>query len=281
MTVARLSIALMATALTIVPATAQWRDGQPPMAGNATTRSGQPLTLPAPPAAADPARIELARFAAAYAAAGRPRVVVFWNRELTADLDSGREEVTRLHVDGEQRAEGSRSETAWRRGTDTEVTANGSSRIDAEQVTTTRTLDPGRRAAADDEARDFDIERGFSDALADAGVRLIDRTAILRTTALGNDTANVQSIETRALLGRAEWTLEVVAMNDGRRRIVGRDLASGQVVVRAVSAGRPPVGSQPYVAGERGFVRASVAAPGPYAVGRQIALDAMRAIARR
>lgn len=279
MTPYRLSI-LLVVALGSTPA-AQWREGQPPMAGAAATRSGQPLTLPPVPPAADPARAEVARFAAAYAGAGRPRIVVFWNRELTADVDTAREEVTRLRVDGEQRAEANRSETAWRRGRNTDVTASGSTHLDAEQVTTTRTLDLGRRAATDDEGRDFDIERGFTDALADAGVRLIDRTAILRTAALGGDTANLQSIETRALLGKADWTLEVVAMDDGRRRIVARDLASGRVVARTVSNGRAPVALQPYVAGERGFVRASAPTPGACAVGRQVALDAMRALARR
>jgi hypothetical protein len=253
---------LFATALVAVPAGAsQWRDGQPAMAGGAADRPGQPVTLSAPPHGPDPARIGDARFTAAYARAGRPRIVVFWNRDLTADVDGGREEVTRLSADHHDNG-------------------RGDARLDAELVTTTRTPDRGARTAAGDEASDFDMERGFGDALAGAGARLIDRTAILRTGALGADTANLQTIETRAILTKAEWTLEVVAMADGRWRITARDLASGRIVARTVSAGRVAPRAMPYVAGERGFVRATAPEPGPYARGQQIARDAMAALSR-
>ncbi|WP_294320454.1 hypothetical protein [uncultured Sphingomonas sp.] len=249
---------LLALLVAAAPAHGQWRDGRPPMAvPGQGMRAGQPVTLDAPPPAADPDRATIDRFAAAYARAGHPRVALLWNRELTAEVETGREEVATLHVEREP------------------------GHLDAELRSTTRSHDSGARAAAADEGADFDMERGLADALSGAGVRLIDRTAILRTGALGADTANVQAIETRALLGKAEWTLEVVAMNDGRWRIVARDLASGQVVARGVSAGRPTPRPMPWVAGERGFVRATAPDAGPYAVGRQIALDAMKALARR
>lgn len=250
---------LLALLLATTPAHGQWRDGRPPMAAPGQgMRAGQPMTMDAPPPAADPDRATIDRFAAAYARAGRPRVALLWNRELTAEVETGREDVTTLNVEREP------------------------GRLDAELRSTTRAHDSGARAAASgDEGTDFDMERGLADGLSGAGVRLIDRTAILRTGALGADTTNVQALETRALLGKAEWTLEVVAMNDGRWRIVARDLASGQVVARGVSAGRPAVRAMPWVAGERGFVRATAPDAGPYAMGRQIALDAMRALSRR
>jgi hypothetical protein len=225
--------------------------------GSGAMRAGQPMTMDAPPPAPDAERGTRDRFAAVYARAGRPRVVVLWNRELTAEVETGREDVTTLRVERDP------------------------GRPDAELRSTTRALDGGARVAAAGEGADFDMERGLNDALAEAGVRLIDRTAILRTAALGGDTANLQSIETRALLGTTDWTLEVVAMNDGRWRIVTRDLASGQVVARGVSAGRPASRAMPWVAGEHGFVRATAPEAGPYATGRQIALDAMQALARR
>lgn len=254
---ALLPVLLLAAAAT--PAVAQWRQGQQPMAAPGQgMRAGQPMTMDAAPPAADPDRATIDRFAAAYARAGRPRVVLLWNRELTAEVETGREDVSTLSVEREP------------------------GRLDAELRSTTRAHDSGGRAAASgDEGVDFDMERGLADGLSGAGVRLIDRTAILRTGALGADTTNLQAIETRALLGKAEWTLEVVAMNDGRWRIVARDLASGQVVARGVSAGRPAPRPMPWVAGEHGFVRATAPDAGPYAVGRQIALDAMKALARR
>lgn len=273
--------ALLAAALA-TPAAAQWRDGQPPMAGSAgATRPGQPVTLAAPTRPADPDRVVIERFAATYARAGHPGIALLWNRELTADVETGREEVTTLSVDGRSSASGRMRETYRRRGTLTNVEADADHHVDAELRTTTRTHDSGARTAAADEGADFDMERGLADALSAAGVRLIDRTAILRTQAMGADTGNVQAIETRALLGKAQWTLEIVAMNDGRWRIVARDLSSGQVVARGVSVGRPAPRPMPYVAGEHGFVRATAPAPTAYATGRQIGLDAMQALARR
>jgi hypothetical protein len=272
---------LLVTAVA-TPAAAQWRQGQQPMAAPGQgMRAGQPMTMDAPPPAADPDRATIDRFAAAYGRAGRPRVALLWNRELTAEVETGREEVSTLTVDGRSSTNGEVRETLRRRGSLTTANADADHHVEAELRSTTRALDSGARAAAADEGADFDMERGLADALSGAGVRLIDRTAILRTGALGADTTNMQAIETRALLGKAEWTLEVVAMNDGRWRIVARDLASGQVVARAVSAGRPALRPMPWVAGEHGFVRATAPDAGPYAVGRQIALDAMKALARR
>ncbi|WP_294327923.1 hypothetical protein [uncultured Sphingomonas sp.] len=272
---------LLVTAVA-TPAAAQWRQGQQPMAGGpGAMRPGQPMTMDAPPPAADPDRATVDRFAAAYGRAGRPRVALLWNRELTAEVETGREEVSTLTVDGRSSTNGEVRETLRRRGSLTTANADADHHVEAELRSTTRALDSGARTAAADEGADFDMERGLAEALSGAGVRLIDRTAILRTGALGADTTNMQAIETRALLGKAEWTLEVVAMNDGRWRIVARDLASGQVVARAVSAGRPAPRPMPWVAGEHGFVRATAPDAGPYAVGRQIALDAMKALARR
>lgn len=248
---------LLVTAIAI-PASAQWREGQQPAtAAPGAMRPGQPMTMEASPPPPDAERGTRDRFAAAYARAGRPRIAILWNRELTAEVETGREDVSTLSVEREP------------------------GRLDAELRSTTRALDSGARVAAADEGADFDMERGLNDALAAGGARLIDRTAILRTAALGADTTNLQTVETRALLGKTDWTLEVVAMTDGRWRIVARDLSSGQVVARAVSAGRPAPRAMPYVAGERGFVRATAPEAGAYAVGRQIGLDAMRALATR
>ena len=271
----------LAALLAATPAAAQWREGQPPMAGTEPMRSGQPVTLDAPPPAADPDRVATDRFAAAYVRAGRPRIAILWNRELTADVDTGREEVSTLRVDGRSNANGEMRETLRRRGSLTTANADADHHVDAELRTTTRALDSGARRAAADAGADFDMERGLNDALAAANARLIDRTAILRTMALSGESTNVQALETRALLGKTDWTLEVVAMDDGRWRIVARDLSSGRIVARAVSTGRPTPRAMPYVAGERGFVRATAPAAGPYAVGRQIGVDAMKALSLR
>lgn len=259
----------------------QWREGQPPMATEGLARPGQPVTLPAPPPAIDPERIGIDRFVAAYARAGRPRIAILWNRELTADADTPREEVTTLTVDGHSQADGWQRETARRHGSAIDAGARAEHHGQAEWRTSMRALDPGVRPAPSGENDDFDTERGFADMLAGAGTRLIDRTAIVRTGALGTDTANLQAIETRALLDKADWTLEVVPMAGGRWRIVARDLAGGRVVARAVGTGRSLPRTMAYVAGDRGFTRGVAAVPTPYATGRQLALETMRALTPR
>jgi hypothetical protein len=257
------------------------RVGQPAMASDgAQSRDGHPVTLAPTPPAADPSRLVTDRFSAAYARAGRPRIVVFWNRELTDDVASGTEEVTTLSSDSSGQASAWRQERARRRGLDIDAEARADQHLDAELRTRTRRIDTGRRTTPHGEGADFDIERGFTDALAQAGARLMDRTALIRSGALGGDTANTQAIETRALLNRADWTLEVVAMGDGRWRIVARDVANGRIVAHAASTGQPPTRVMPWIAGERGFVRATPRAVGSYDIGRQLAVDAMLAITK-
>jgi hypothetical protein len=257
------------------------RAGQPAMAADgAQGRDERAVTLAPSPSAADPARLVTDRFSAAYTRAGRPRIVVFWNRELTDDVASGTEEVTTLSADSNGQASVWQKERPRRRGVDIDAEARADQHLDAELRTRTQRIDAGRRTTPHGEAADFDIERGFTDALAKAGAQLLDRTALLRSGALDSGTGNAQAIETRALLNRADWTLEVVAMGNGRWRIVARDVANGRIVAQTASTGQPPTRVMPWIAGERGFVRATPRAVGFYDVGCQLAVDAMLAIAK-
>lgn len=258
------------------------RSGQPLMASDGVAdRDGLPVTLAAPPPAADPALLVADRFSTAYARAGRPRIVVFWNRELTDDVESMTEEVTTLTADSSAAVDTWGRERVRRRGLDAAAGGRDDRHLDAELRSQSRRIDVGRRDTPHAEAADFDIERGFTETLARTGARLMDRTALIRSGALGSDTANVQAIETRALLTKADWTLEVVAMGDGRWRITMRDVADGRIVARTASAGQPPAQAMRWVPGERGFVRAAPRRSNPYDIGRQLAVDAMEAMAQR
>lgn len=257
------------------------RPGQPATHSDGVPdRDGHPVTLAPPPPAADPARLVTNRFSAAYARARQPRIVIFWNRELTDDVAGGTEEVTTLSADSVDNANGWRRERDRRRGLDVDVGATSDQHLDAMLRKRTQRIDTGLRATPYGEAADFDIERGFTDALAEAGVRLMDRVALMRSGALGSDTADTQVIETRALMNSADWTLEVVPMEEARWRIVARDVANGRIVAKTISTGQPPTRPMPWVAGERGFVRATPRAAGPYDIGRQIAADTMSALTR-
>ncbi|WP_144037373.1 hypothetical protein [Sphingomonas sp. TZW2008] len=264
---------------------AQTRGGQPTMMGEGRTeRVGQPATMVAPPSPPDPAVTRTAGFAAAYARARSPRIVVFWNRELTDDLDTDREQVTTLSGTTSSNGETHRADYTRRRAGYADMSSSSTEHVEGEIRSTSRRIDKGRRASVHSEAIDFDIERGFCDTLAGAGVRLVDRTAILRAAGLAANTTNVQEAEARGLLDRAELLIEVVPMTDPRTpsgtsyRIIARELSTGRVLARLSSAGRGTAQKMPFVAGTDGFVRATPREASPSELGRRVAIDTMAAL---
>ncbi len=262
---------------------APMRGGRPAMASEvASDRMGQPMTLDAPPRA--PRTDPTAAFASVYARARAPRIAILWNRLLTDDLETGREEVTEFsaHSSGSASSNTSEHDTRW--GTRSRSDGRSDTSVDGQIRSTSNRLDTGRRAARYGEAIDFDMERGFMQAFIDAGVRLVDRTSVMRAAAIGGDITNAQAIEMKALLERADWTVEVTPLDDGadaeQFKIVVRDIKSGSIVAMATSDGEARQGLMPYVAGSNGFVRATPRENGPVAAGRQVAFDTMAAIGR-
>lgn len=261
-----------------------YRQGQPGSVGEpGTERPGQPVTLePAPaPYRADPA----AGFRGVYARARAPRTVIFWNRALTDDLETGREAVTEFSARSSGTASANRSDSADRWGAQTDIDAKSESSTQGSIRSTVNVLDSGRRASPYRETVDFDLERGFVQALKNAGVRLIDRTTIIRTAALRSDPANAQAVEMKALLGKADWLVEVTPMDGDADSLVSykvivRAVATGEIVAMTATDGDVPTGPMPYVAGPSGFVRATPPEATPFQTGRQIAIDTMAAIAR-
>lgn len=271
----------VASSIAAMAQDAPMRGGRPAMASDvASDRTGQPMTLDAPPRAPriDPA----AAFASVYARARAPHIAILWNRVLTDDLETGHEDVAEFsaHSSGSASSDTSEHDTHW--GTRSRADGRSDANVDGQIRSTSNRLDAGRRAARYGEAIDFDMERGFMQAFTDAGVRLVDRTSVMRTAAIGGDTANAQAIEMKALLDRADWTVEVTPLDDGpdsaQFKIVVRDIKSGSIVAMATSDGEARQGPMPYVAGPNGFVRATPHNNGPFASGRQVAYDAMAAI---
>ncbi|HZV09107.1 MAG TPA: hypothetical protein VFF94_05095, partial [Novosphingobium sp.] len=216
----------------------------------------------------------IARFTQAYRRAKSPRMVIFWNRALTDDVATSHELYARSHTDSQANVQ---SGYGWAHG---DSASNSETRLGISHD------DPGRRDTPLAESDDFGLEQGFTDALAQAGVRLVDRTAIMRTGALRGGTWNLQALETRSILAHAELVVEVAPLADGSGgagsfKVVVRNLASGRLVANVQSRGEPPAQVQPYVAGPSGFVRAAPHEPTPYEAGRQIGLDVMAALAGR
>jgi hypothetical protein len=258
-----------------------YRDGQP---DGSFERPGQPETMSAPREWGG-GDMSSARFAATYAKLRSPRIVVFWNRELTDDLETEREDVTQFSADSYGSASSHQQDYRTRRTSNSDIDSTNNGSLQGEVRSSTRRVDPGKRATPLSEADDFDTERGFIDGLTGAGARLVDRTAIMRASALGANASNAQAVEMRALMARAEWTIEVTPLSDNgdgaRYKMIVRNISTGTIVAMTTSDGTSAPKRMPYVAGPNGFVRATPTSPGAEERGRQLASDVMASIAGR
>lgn len=157
-------------------------------------RPGQPEVLTPPPTAPAATAFDMQRFMAAYAAAGSPKVVLFWNRELTDRLVADRVELSR--------------DSLWEQ----ETSNRQQTERQAERVSERRhTAEPagGRYGPAED--RDARMRSAYVGALLGSGVHLLDRNLILRTQGLRDKSVtDPQQVEAAALQAGAAWLLEVV-----------------------------------------------------------------------
>lgn len=157
-------------------------------------RPGQPEVLTPPPPAPAATAFDLQRFKAAYAAAGSPKVVLFWNRELTDRLVADRVELSR--------------DSLW----ELETRSRQQTERQGERVSEKRhTAEPagGREGPAED--RDARIRSAYVGALLGSGVHLLDRNLILRKQGLHDKAVtDPQQVEAAALQAGAAWLLEVV-----------------------------------------------------------------------
>jgi hypothetical protein len=281
--IAACGVAFLATA-----AAAQYRDGQPGMAGEGGERPGQPMTLDAP-VRVDQDAITRDRFAARYRQARSPRMVVFWNREFTDEVESDYEQYTRAESRTDVDVSGRRRSYYDYGSAVTDTNAGGSATSSVEIRSGRERVNDGRRGSLVSQAEDQDIEIAFTGALQSAGVRLADRASLMRRQGRGvrSSDPNVQTIETDAVLGNADLVLEVTQVPDARRtdgisyRVLVRDVSAGTVVGSITTSGRPPKRVMPYVAGSSGFVRAVQPEPDASDIGRQIAIETMAMLSRK
>jgi len=260
----RLLIAALPALLTVLPglASAQvtYRDAPVPF-----MREGQPaVERPAPPP--PDARLGIrSRFRSAYARANSPKMVIFWNREFTDEVGTGYDLVQTSDSYVERHGSG--------------VSASSETRLGVRSTT------DNRRESGLSEAGDFDCEQGFQGALGQAGARLVDRTAIMRTTGAARGagaTANVQELETQAILAKADLIIEVTQMGGGGAtayKVVARDLRRAKILAAFRTNGRPPPAPRRYVAGPNGFELATAGEPSSERIGEQVALELMTRMA--
>ena len=193
----------LTTALLALPTQAQqMRDRMP----QDIYRDDQPEVLPAPLPVRSPdaqPTLQRAAFAQAYARAGRPTIAVYWNRqlaELMEPTDIAQTSIesidTRTGYDKRDHEERTRDVT----------------------VTTQRLRSTEQRRSRLPEHLDLQLRSAFMQSMTSAGVKLVDRNMVIRTTSAQRkgpaSARHGQHVESEALLQHAKLLMEVLHTPD-------------------------------------------------------------------
>jgi len=243
-------------------------------------REGTPEVVAPPPARIDTTGAELARARAAYNAAGSPRVVVFWNRELSDRIANDYDQVV---------IESGTSETGVAAGVSRNRRYAAGARVSNFETETRQ----GRREVEDDrrdgvlsEREEWQFLDAFENRLRAIGLVLVDRNLAMRKLAAEEGAfSDKQTVEMRGIADLSDVMLTVLQTPDPDApvgvlfRITATRLSDGVVVatVTGDGAGRP-TGPARFVAGADGFERARPAAVGVEDVGRNLAQSVLVAM---
>lgn len=227
-----------------------------------------------------------AAFRAAYQRAGRPRVVIFWNRELEDELVDIRSERVDIQAAGVQ---------------------TGPAGVGVIAATRQQRLDnPAQRGGLSSTLAP--LEAAFVQVLAETGVRLVDRATALRLQhaqrrQAGKPVDDSRANEIDAISGRADVLLEVMVVRAGAQpdavelKLLAKDTRSGELLFALSSDGRPKASqamawrpgatgfeavpanstSTRFVAGAAGFEREAPPRRTLHEVGEQLAVELMAA----
>jgi len=245
-----------------------------PTVARSQYRAGQPEVL-VPEAqhdAQDPLMDAAFALQPVYARAGRPRIALFWNIELTDQLQDDRSE--RLRTVDQYSERKRRGEAIGRRVIETGID--------------TRTSVRGRRPSPLTEHDEWILVAAFEAGVRAGGVQLVDRAAILRLTSAGaGGGGDSRLTETQSLLERADLLLEVLLTPDNESlsgvafRGIVRDIGSGTVLGSFHSRPKHVAAAQATVfrPSASGFERVQAEAPSaPEASGRALSIDTLNAM---
>ena len=226
----------------------------------------RPRMMTPPPPPPEQASVAASNFSSAYRRAGNPRIVIFWNRAFDDEVASTY-----------------RTTTEWEQHNDGDGNSYGRSSTGDERKTS-------KRPDLVDEPVDWDMEGAFNSTMSSAGALLVDRASIMRTEGAADgaeERAKVQGIETRAVTGKADITVDILSTFDSRKkdgityRITARDVRNASILADFTTSGRPPTPSMGLVVGPDGFERATPQEPGPEDFGQQLAVELMQALSRK
>lgn len=182
---------------------AQWREGE------------LPVVTPVAPAAPAPQDV-VTPFRHAYQAAGRPRVVLLWNRELTDQTSTATMQRLEIQDTASGRGGGSSQTTAGFAGSASTYERSGASNRSLVASAGTVVLAAPARATALSEREAAMLEQAFLSAMGRGGMRFIDRALVMRTTAASQHRGggDQQLIETDALMKHGDMIMEVLLVDD-------------------------------------------------------------------
>jgi len=273
-----MAVALPATA------TAQYRDGDTPVVTPVSAPAAEPPFDPVP------------AFSQAYRLAGHPVVMLLWNRSLS-DQTQAQTEQRKTITDSARGSRQASTKTTSDRADSATLTDEDAS-AQRKRTIVTGNYESGDNAAPNagpQSASALMLQRAFMAELQRGGVRFVDRTMAVRTTAATAHRAggDRQLIEADAMLKHAQLVMEVLPVADKRapaghafdvrtRRVAdGRELAA--VYTHAMPSA-PPQRPGGWVAGKDGYeFRHPLAPPPPNAVelGQALARDVMLALGGR
>lgn len=221
---------------------------QLPAIPDSAYRRDQPEVLAAPRAkASEVAAVSQVAFAQAYVRAGRPTIAVLWNREFTDLLQQPG--TLQIAVDSVHAGVGTALQAAGPGFGAAEVhgASVASTRL---TVQSTKATQPVRLGPA--EHVELQVRAAFMQTLAAAGVRLVDRNVVMRTTAARRSKGgglDSQQIETEALERHATLLMEVLNTRDASAptgwatHVSIKRLADGVVLTEGHMDGRAPEGA--------------------------------------
>ncbi len=257
------------------------------------------LTKPAPAPLPDQ-KEDIQAFKAENKRVKRPRMLLFWNRDFS-------DEVVTYYVDYKAKAaridagafsassgkdagvkgytwDGARvGATASNRASVAGVSASGQ-RVDVEG---TARMNPQEARKNLEGILNWKVESGFKKTFIQGGARLINRDMIMRTQgadAKANDEVNTHSLETKAMMGKADMMVEILLAPSAESesglafQVNVTAIETGETIASVYTDAMPPVQEiTSYEATSRGFEQSTTREGfSNEAVGRQLAIDTMK-----
>ena len=225
----------------------------------------EPVLSPPKANSQDDSRKIIDAFVRAYANKKSPRVVLFWNRSLSDQLNDVKtsEKVTQIYSSGDITAD-LRIPDIGERSVDA-----SSRRFVSKTERTDQTIEEKGKRRDTSERYGWALEDAVVRTLTGMGTKLVDRSAAMRFLAAERDLApsalDGVRIETDALLKKGDLLLEILLSEDASTpsgliyRILVKEIGSGRLLASGFTDARPAAKApeRTFRAGERGFEKIS------------------------